>query len=323
MRRRWRDTVVYELHVKGFTQLHDRVPEELRGTYAGLGSPAVVEYLRDLGVTAVELLPGPPVLLRAGAARARAGELLGLQHDQLLLPRRRLQLVRRPRRAGRRVQADGEEPARRRHRGDPRRGLQPHRRGRPARADHLLPRPGRPRLLQAGAARTGPDHGRRRLRRQLLGRHRLRQHRRLQRPARAAADPGLAALLGHRDARRRLPLRPDVGADPHRLRHRHELPAAGRHRPGPGAAAREADRRAVGRVDGRLPGRPDAAAVGGVERPVPRRDPGLLARPRRPASAPSRPGSPARRTSTPTTGGRRTTRSTSSPPTTASRCATW
>ena len=56
-RRRWRDTVIYELHVKGMTQLHDRVPEPLRGTYAGLASPAVIDYLRDLGVTAVELLP--------------------------------------------------------------------------------------------------------------------------------------------------------------------------------------------------------------------------------------------------------------------------
>ena len=56
-RRRWRDTVIYELHVKGMTQLHDRVPEELRGTYAGLAAPAVIDYLCDLGVTAVELLP--------------------------------------------------------------------------------------------------------------------------------------------------------------------------------------------------------------------------------------------------------------------------
>jgi glycogen debranching enzyme GlgX len=57
VRHRWHDTVVYELHVKGMTRLHDRVPEELRGTYAGLASPAVVDYLKDLGVTAVELLP--------------------------------------------------------------------------------------------------------------------------------------------------------------------------------------------------------------------------------------------------------------------------
>jgi glycogen debranching enzyme GlgX len=53
----WSDTVVYELHVKGFTRLHPEVPEELRGTYAGLAHPAVVDYLRDLGVTSVELLP--------------------------------------------------------------------------------------------------------------------------------------------------------------------------------------------------------------------------------------------------------------------------
>jgi glycogen debranching enzyme GlgX len=57
LRHRWHDTVVYELHVKGMTRLHDRVPEHLRGTYAGLAEPAVVDYLRDLGVTAVELLP--------------------------------------------------------------------------------------------------------------------------------------------------------------------------------------------------------------------------------------------------------------------------
>ncbi len=57
MRRRWRDSVIYELHVKGFTQLHDRIPPELRGTYAGLGHPVVTDYLTDLGVTAVELLP--------------------------------------------------------------------------------------------------------------------------------------------------------------------------------------------------------------------------------------------------------------------------
>ncbi|MCW2846696.1 MAG: glgX [Marmoricola sp.] len=57
MQRRWRDTVIYELHVKGFTKLHDRIPEELRGTYAGLGHHVVTDYLHDLGVTAVELLP--------------------------------------------------------------------------------------------------------------------------------------------------------------------------------------------------------------------------------------------------------------------------
>ncbi|MBG6217977.1 glycogen operon protein [Arthrobacter sp. CAN_A6] len=53
----WRDTVVYEAHVKGLTQLHPGVPENLRGTYAGLAHPAMVGYLKELGITAVELLP--------------------------------------------------------------------------------------------------------------------------------------------------------------------------------------------------------------------------------------------------------------------------
>jgi glycogen operon protein len=51
------DTVIYETHVKGFTMRNPRVREDLRGTYAGLASEAALEYLVDLGVTAVELLP--------------------------------------------------------------------------------------------------------------------------------------------------------------------------------------------------------------------------------------------------------------------------
>ncbi len=53
----YRDTIIYELHVKGFTQARSDVPAALRGTYAGLAHPPVVEYLAGLGVTAVELLP--------------------------------------------------------------------------------------------------------------------------------------------------------------------------------------------------------------------------------------------------------------------------
>ena len=50
-------TLIYEVHVKGFTQRHPDVPEELRGTYAGMGSAPAIEYLTKLGITAVELLP--------------------------------------------------------------------------------------------------------------------------------------------------------------------------------------------------------------------------------------------------------------------------
>jgi isoamylase len=53
----WNETIIYEVHVKGFTQRHPDVPEGLRGTYAGLASPAAIDHLRSLGVTAVELLP--------------------------------------------------------------------------------------------------------------------------------------------------------------------------------------------------------------------------------------------------------------------------
>lgn len=56
-RTRWNDTIIYELHVKGFTARHPDVPPELRGTYAGLAHPAVIDYLKRLGVTAVELMP--------------------------------------------------------------------------------------------------------------------------------------------------------------------------------------------------------------------------------------------------------------------------
>ncbi|WP_370421603.1 glycogen debranching protein GlgX [Streptomyces sp. QH1-20] len=53
----WPDSVIYELHVRGFTMRHPGIPERLRGTYAGLAHPAAVEHLVRLGVTAVELLP--------------------------------------------------------------------------------------------------------------------------------------------------------------------------------------------------------------------------------------------------------------------------
>ena len=53
----WHKTIVYELHVKGFTQLNPKLPEGLRGTYAGLASETAIAYLKDLGVTAVELEP--------------------------------------------------------------------------------------------------------------------------------------------------------------------------------------------------------------------------------------------------------------------------
>jgi glycogen operon protein len=53
----WQDTIIYEAHVKGLTQLREDVPPAWRGTYRGLTAPAVIDHLRRLGVTAIELLP--------------------------------------------------------------------------------------------------------------------------------------------------------------------------------------------------------------------------------------------------------------------------
>jgi len=53
----WEDTIIYEQHVRGFTKQHPDVPENIRGTYAGLAHPASIKYLKELGITAVQLLP--------------------------------------------------------------------------------------------------------------------------------------------------------------------------------------------------------------------------------------------------------------------------
>ena len=53
----WHQTIIYELHVRGMTKLHPDVPERLRGTYAGLATKPVIQHLKKLGVTAVELMP--------------------------------------------------------------------------------------------------------------------------------------------------------------------------------------------------------------------------------------------------------------------------
>ena len=58
----WSRSVIYELHVRGYTKLHPEVPEPQRGTFAGLGSEPVIEHLVKLGVTAVELLPIHPII---------------------------------------------------------------------------------------------------------------------------------------------------------------------------------------------------------------------------------------------------------------------
>ena len=73
----WHKTVIYELHVKGFTQLNPAVPEKLRGSYAGLASESAIKHLTDLGVTAVELLPVHYHLDDRHSDRERAARITG------------------------------------------------------------------------------------------------------------------------------------------------------------------------------------------------------------------------------------------------------
>ena len=70
-------TLIYEMHVKGFTKLNEQIPEELRGTYAGLSSEPAIRYLRELGVTAVELLPVHAHAERSDPRRAKASSTTG------------------------------------------------------------------------------------------------------------------------------------------------------------------------------------------------------------------------------------------------------
>ncbi|WP_270887579.1 glycogen debranching protein GlgX [Pedococcus sp. 5OH_020] len=56
-RRQYHETVIYEAHVKGLTELHPEIPEEIRGTYAGIAHPVAIQHLQELGVTAIELMP--------------------------------------------------------------------------------------------------------------------------------------------------------------------------------------------------------------------------------------------------------------------------
>ncbi len=158
---------------------------------------------------------------------------------------------------------------RRGHRGDPRRGLQPHRRGQPPRARRCRFRG----IDNAAYYRLVDDDTRYYMDYTGTGNTPQRAA-----PARAAADHGLAALLGARDARRRLPLRPRLDARPRVLRRRPAVHVLRARAAGPGGHAGQADRRAVGRRPGRLPGRQLPAAVDRVERQVPRHGARLLAR---------------------------------------------
>src|SRR5260370_42669098 len=82
----WNDTLIYELHVKGFTHLHPEVPARLRGKYAALATPAVIEHLHRLGRTAGGPSPGPGAGARPPLATNGLAQQCGANTTRALAP---------------------------------------------------------------------------------------------------------------------------------------------------------------------------------------------------------------------------------------------
>ena len=253
-------SIIYEAHVKGFSIQNPDVPEAERGTYAGLGSEPSIKYLKELGITAIELLPVHQHVEDQHLDREEARQLLGLQHDQLFRAAPQLCRQRAGQRERERVQADGQEPARGGDRGHHRRGVQPYGGGQPPRADSLFQGHRQPYVLPADARRSTLLHGF----------HGLRQLAQRAAPDRVAHDRRFPALLGDGDARRWVPLRPRGDAGARRERHQQIFGVPGDHPSGPGVESGQADRRAVGHRHGRLSGGQFSGAVDRVERALPR-----------------------------------------------------
>ena len=123
------DTVIYEAHVKGLTQTHPDIPEHIRGTYAAVAHPGHHRASESVGRQRHRVDAGAPLRQRLDVDRQGLVELLGLQHHRLSRARFEVQLQPQPGRPGAGVQGNGAHAARGGYRGDPRRGLQPHRRG--------------------------------------------------------------------------------------------------------------------------------------------------------------------------------------------------
>ena len=282
--RRGRRRSSIELHVRGFTMRHPEVARAQRGTFAGLASPAVIDHLRRARRHRGRAAAGPRLRRRPASGRARPRQLLGLQLDRLLS--RPTALSRRPAAIAefktmvKRLHAAGIEV-------HPRRRLQPHRRGQPARADALLPRHRQCLLLPARRTTGASTHD-------FTG---CGNSLNLDHPAGAADGHGLAALLGQRDARRRLPLRsrPDAGRESGDYTQR--APFFDAVRQDPVLSRGQADRRAVGHRPGGYQLGNFPPRLGRVERRATATRCAASGRATT-ASSPSLPrGSPARRTS--------------------------
>ena len=248
----WDNTIIYEAHVKGFTKLHPSVPDHLRGTYGGLGVKEVIDYIKSLGVTAIELLPvhtfvDDSHLLERGLKNYWGYNSIGFfapdpryasAPDQCL--REFKEMVARFHDAGLEVildvvynhTAEGNE-------------LGP----------DLVVQGDRQRQLLPIAARAQVLHQR----------HRHRQYVESVEPGGHRDGHRQFALLGQRTARRWFSIRSrhDLGARAQRLRQSERISQS--LQSGSGAAYRQADRRAVGLRPGRVSGGWVSSRLGRVE----------------------------------------------------------
>jgi glycogen operon protein len=86
----WSQTVLYELHVKGFTKLHPQVPGAIRGTFAGLADPAAIEHLVKLGITTLEILPAAAWIEERHLAKLGLSNYWGYNPVALMAPEPRI-----------------------------------------------------------------------------------------------------------------------------------------------------------------------------------------------------------------------------------------
>ena len=150
----WNETLIYEVHVKGFTKRHPGVREDLRGTYAGLASDEAIAHLRSLGVTAVELLPVHHIADEHHLVDKGLTNYWGYSSIGFLAPHAEYAATGRMGEQVREFKGMVKALHRGGHRGDPRRGLQPHRRGQPPGPDALVQGHRQPARTTAARPRT-------------------------------------------------------------------------------------------------------------------------------------------------------------------------
>ncbi len=254
------DMVIYEAHVKGLTQMHPDIPEQIRGTYAAVAHPVIIEHLKSLGVNAIELMPvhhfvNDSTLIEKGLTNYWGYNTIGF-----LAPDSKYSSSPNP---GGQVQ-EFKAMVRALHEADIEVILDVvynH----TAEGNHLGPTLSMRGIDNAAYYRLVDDDKRYYMDYTGTGNSLNVGH-----PHALQLIMDSLAVLGDRDARRRVPVRPGLDPGPGVLRRGQAVDVLRTRATGSDRQPGQADRRTVGRRSRRLPGRQLSAAVDGVERQVPR-----------------------------------------------------